>query len=132
MVSLFPQLFVYQEVAPLILRVVLGLVFIVHGYAKFKGFSGIAEWLGSIGFKPGKFWAFVLLATEFFGGILLVIGLFTQLAAGLIAIIMLVAIFKVNLNKGFKGGYELDLVLLAIAVALLFLGPGLYAIDLPL
>lgn len=132
MLSLFPQLLDFQFFAPLILRVILGLVFIAHGYPKLKGFSGTADWLDSIGFKPAKFWALVLGLTEFVGGIFLVIGLFVQPVAGLIAIVMLVAIFKVKIKQGFVGGYEFELVLLAIALALMLLGAGAYAIDLPL
>lgn len=136
MPSLFPQLFDFQQIAPLILRVALGVIFIVHGYPKlFKNYSQTVSFFDSVGLKPGKFWAFVSGAVEFFGGIFLVVGLFTQLAALLISVNMAVALFWVKIHKShakFSGGYEFDLLLLAAAIALLFLGAGALALDLPL
>ena len=67
---------------------------------------------------------------EFFGGIALIVGFATQLAAALVAVNMLVAISKVKFKQGLVNGYEFDLVLLVIALALLVLGPGAYALDL--
>lgn len=105
----------------------------VHGYPKlFKHFVGTASWLESIGFKPGKFWALVVGVVEFFGGALLLIGLFVQPVAILLIINMLVAIWKVKFKIGLVDGYEFDLVLLLMALALLVLGGGAYSLDLPL
>ena len=133
MPSLFPGLLDYSGFAPLILRLALGLVFVVHGYPKlFTHFSQTKEFFNSVGIKPAKFWVFVVGAVEFFGGIALILGFAVQLAALLIAINMIVAILLVKFRKGFVGGYEFDLALLAIAVSLLFLGAGFYAFDLPL
>ena len=70
--------------------------------------------------------------TEFFGGILLVAGFLTQPAAFLLAVNMLVAIWKLKFKQGLVGGYEFDLALLAMALALLVLGPGAFSLDLPL
>lgn len=133
MPNLFPTLLDYGFFAPLIIRVVLGLVFVVHGYPKlFGGFSQTAGFFESIGIKPAKFWVFVVGVVEFFGGIALILGFAVQLAAFLIAVDMLVAIWKVKFRQGFAGGYEFDLVLLAMAVSLLLTGAGAYAFDLPL
>ena len=133
MLNIFPDLLSYSFFAPFILRVVLGLVFVVHGYPKlFGGVSQTAGWLDSIGIKPGKFWAFVIGAVEFFGGIALILGFATQIAAALIAINMLVAIWKVKFKMGFVNGYEFDLVLLIVALSLVLTGAGAFAIDLPL
>lgn len=133
MLSIFPQLFTYQQIAPFMLRAVLGIIFLVHGYPKlFKQFSGTAQFFDSVGIRPAKFWVFVVGAVEFFGGIALILGIFTQIAAGLIAVNMLVAILKVKKAQGFVGGYEFDLILMAAAISLLFLGPGIFAFDLPL
>lgn len=120
---------------PLFLRIGLALVFIVHGYPKlFKKevFLGTVQFFGSINIKPAKFWVLVVGITEFFGGTLLMAGLFTQLVALLIAINMLVAILKVGRKKGFAGGYEFELILFISALALVVLGPGAYSLDLPL
>ncbi|MDP3785309.1 MAG: DoxX family protein [bacterium] len=133
MPSLFPQLFTFSELAPLALRLVLAVVFIIHGYSKlFKNFSGTVQFFEAVGFKPAVLWVFVAGAVEFFGGILLVLGFLVQPVAALLAIEMLVAIWKVQFKKGFAGGYEFDLSLLAMALALLVLGPGALSFDLPL
>ncbi|MBI5787026.1 MAG: DoxX family protein [Candidatus Niyogibacteria bacterium] len=133
MLNLFPALLDYSNFAPLLLRVVLGLVFVVHGYPKlFGGFSQTVGFFESVGIKPGKFWAFVVGAVEFFGGIALILGFATQLAALLIAINMVVAMAKVKFKMGFVNGYEFDLVLLAMALSLMLTGAGAFALDWPL
>ena len=127
---IFPLAFAFGAFAPLLLRVILGAVFIVHGYPKlFKNFSETAGFFESIGIRPSKFWVFVVGAVEFFGGIALVFGFATQLVAALIAINMLGAIAKVKFRQGFVGGYEFDLTLLIIALSLILTGPGAYALD---
>ncbi len=132
MPSLFPQALAFNAFGPLVLRLVLGVVFIVHGYPKlFKNFSQTASFFDSIGIRPAKFWVLVVGVTEFFGGIALIFGFATQLAALLIAINMAVATVKVKIKQGFVGGYEFDLVLLVVALALVVLGPGAFALDLP-
>jgi len=133
MPSVFPDLLAFKLYAPLILRLVLGIIFIVHGYPKlFKDFAGTVGWFDSVGIKPAKFWVLIVGITEFFGGIALIIGFATQLAAALIAINMVGAIVLVKRKMGFVNGYEFDLALLAMALALVFSGSGFYAIDLPL
>lgn len=135
--NIFPQLLNYGLYGPLLLRLGLAAVFIVHGYPKlFGGLAGTAQFFESVGIRPGKFWALVVGIVEFFGGILLVVGLFVQPVAILFAIDMIVAIWKVKYKQGFSspagGGYEFDLMLLIMALALLVLGGGAYSIDLPL
>ena len=136
MPSVFPQLFAFDQLAPFILRLVLGIIFIVHGYPKlFKSFGQTVGFFESIGIKPAKFWVLIVGVAEFFGGIALLAGFLTQIAAALIAINMLVAtiyVKKIKFKKGLVDGYEFDLILLAAALALLFLGPGAFSIDLPL
>ena len=132
MLSLFPQLFDFQIFAPLLLRLALGLVFIAHGFPKLKSFRATAQFFDSIGIKPAKFWVAIVAIVEFAGGIALIAGIFTQLAALLIAVNMIVAIAVVKRKQGFVGGYEFDLALLAMALALALLGPGAFAFDLPL
>lgn len=118
--------------AHFILRVVLGALFVAHGYPKlFKNFSGFAGWLDSMGLKPGKFWALVAGAVEFFGGILLILGVWVQLIGLLLAIQMLVAMWKAKWGKvGLtdQGGWELDLIYMVAALTLVMMGEGLYSI----
>lgn len=121
------------SLAYFILRIVLGLLFIIHGYPKlFKNFSGFAGWLDSIGLKPGKFWALVAGVVEFFGGLLLIIGFWTQVVGLLIMVQMLVAMWKVKWGKvGLtdQGGWELDLIYLVAGLILVLTGGGIYSLD---
>ncbi len=133
MLSLFPQLLDFGVLGPVFLRIGLAAVFIAHGYPKlFKNFLGTAQFFESINIRPGKFWVAVVGVTEFFGGLLLLVGIFTQAVALLLAFDMLVAIWKVKFKMGFKDGYEFDLMLLLVALALVVLGPGAFSLDLPL
>ncbi len=122
----------------LLLRLTLGLVFILHGAQKLfsafggHGLTGSAQFMNTLRLRPAKFWATAAALGEFLGGILLVVGLFTPLAALLIIAVMLVAIMKVHIHKGFwnsQGGYEYNLVLAAIAVVLGLTGAGAYSLD---
>lgn len=122
----------YSDWAPLMLRVVLGLAFIAHGYPKlFKTREQIAQWFDSIGITPGKFWVLVVGVVEFFGGIALVLGAWVELIGILLAVNMLVAMWKVKWGKmGYiaQGGWELDLIYLAVALSFLFTGAGAFAV----
>ena len=113
------------------LRLILGIVFIYHGYPKLKDLKGTAGFVGGLGFKPAILWAFLLGATEFFGGALILMGLFTRVASALLIISMLVALYfnKFKWGKPFKGGYELDLVLIFALLALFILGAGIFSVD---
>lgn len=129
------SLFVYKDFAPLLIRLMLGAAFVVHGYPKLFGRErrqGFAEWLESLGLKPGKLWAFLSGGGEFFGGIALIFGLYTQVAAILIAINMLVAMWKAKWGQvGFAadGGWEIDLAYLVMALSLLLSGAGVWSLD---
>ncbi len=132
MPSIFPQVLFLRQLSPLILRLVLGAIVLARGYPKlFKDFAGTKKYFESAGLRPGNLWAIILGVIEFVGGVLLLIGLFTQLASILIVVDMLIVLWKIKCKKGFVGGYEFELALLAIAVALVFLGAGAYAIDYP-
>ena len=133
---------IHLSFSALLLRIVLGIIFIVHGYPKLfkkdfgpRGFSGF---LKNIGVPSPLLFAYVVAIVEFFGGALLIIGLFTRLSAIAIAINMFVAIWKVKgktglvtkvMEGGWAGGYELDLALMIMAIVLIIMGAGIFSID---
>lgn len=128
--NFFEALLNYNDWAPVVLRVALGIIFFAHGLKKFKGgIPSTADFLESIGIQPKIFWAWVLTLTELIGGGLVFIGLFTQAAALALALILIVAIIKVKFKMGLLDGYELDLALLAGAIALLLMGSGIISFD---
>lgn len=121
------------EIGTLILRIVLGLTFFVHGLVKFQGgIENIVGWFESIGL-PG-FLAYGVALIEIIGGLALVLGLFSRVVSGLLALLMVGAILKVKLAVGFLGngqmaGYELDIAFLAMALVILITGSKAYALD---
>ena len=120
--------------APIFLRIAIGLIFISHGYPKLnKNLKKTSEFLNNIGFRPGKFWALVLGSVEFFGGLAILIGLFTRTASVLLGIIMIIALYHhtVVWKKKFIGGYELDFLILFALIALLLLGSGNLSVGIP-
>jgi len=117
----------------LILRVVLGITFFIHGLAKFQmGLGNVAGWFESIGIMG--FLGYAVAFIELLGGIALILGLGTRIASALIGLVMLGAILTTKLPAGFMGdgqsaGYELDLALLVMAVALFICGSQLFALE---
>ena len=119
-----------QPLALLVMRLALGAVMLGHGYPKvFGGLHHHAEFVASLGLPAWT--AYLSSFTEFFGGILILLGLFTRVAAFAICIDLLVAIAKVHFHNGLmgKGGYEFPLALAALAFALIFFGAGPIAMD---
>ncbi|MCM3567951.1 DoxX family protein [Neobacillus mesonae] len=122
-----------NEIGAVILRVILGITFFIHGLAKFQGGIGnTAGWFDSIGI-PG-FMAYVVAGIELVGGIALVIGLGTRIVSSLFVLLMIGAIIKVKLAVGFLGngqmaGYELDLAFLTMALFLAINGSKQLAVD---
>lgn len=110
----------YYEWSMLVLRVSLGTIFLAHGLQKISGFEGIVKFFAAIGLPA--ILPYVVTAIETVGGAFLILGLFTRSAAVGIIMIMLGAILTVKLGKGFINGYEFDVSLLAIAVALVLSG----------
>jgi putative oxidoreductase len=122
----------------LLIRLVIGLLFIGHGAQKLFGWfggyglKGTGGWMESIGMKPGFTMALMAGLTEFFGGILFTAGLLTPLAGLMIALTMVMAILKVHGPNGLwvtQNGYEYNLTLLVVAIAVAIAGPGQYSID---
>ena len=119
-----------QPFALFVLRIVLGVIMIAHGYGKvFGGFSHYTELVRSVGL-PGWL-AYISAIVEFFGGIAILVGLLTRCAAFAMTIDLAVFIWKVDWKNGLTGdhGYQLPLALAAIAFALIFFGAGPIALD---
>jgi len=100
----------------LLIRLVVGSVFIVHGWDKIQNIEGIIGFFGSLGLA--SIFAYLVAWTEFLGGIAVLIGLFYKYAAYLLAVVMVGAIYLVKFKMGFSGGYEFDLLLLVSALAI--------------
>jgi putative oxidoreductase len=127
MTRLLPQL---QPFGLLLMRLVLGVIMIAHGWPKLMNPSRFASGaLANIG-VPG-WMAYLVIAAEVLGGALLIVGLLTSVAAIAVAIDMAVAILKVHLARGLtgQGGYEFPLILFTVAVALIFFGAGPLSLD---
>ena len=121
----------------LLIRVILGVSFAAHGSQKLfgwfggHGLEGTGGFFESIGIKPGKTMAFLAGLGELVGGLLFALGLLTPIGAILIALTMIVAIAKVHGPNGWiqPNGYEYNLLLIVVAIAVALVGPGTYAID---
>lgn len=111
------------------LRVVVGLVFVVHGYQKLfgGGMPRLEEVVGGLGFQPAFVWAVTVAGTELIGGLGVFLGLLTRLSGFGLVCVMGIAVFKVHWASGFlskNGGYEYPLMLLGASLTLMVLGAG--------
>ena len=120
--SIFPYLLSYQQLSPFIIRLALGVTLAYFGYHKILG-SGKSSGSNSKAYG----WLEVVIA--FF----LIIGLWTQLAALLNVLILLIKLgWKVKEKKFLTDGVNYYILLLVMAVSLIFTGAGAFAIDYPL
>ena len=123
------------DIGILIARVITGAVFIGHGGQKLfswwggGGIEGTGAAFEKSGLSPGEPLAILAGSGEFFGGILLILGLLTRLGAFAIATSMVVAIVSMHLPGPFLDGYEFPLTLLGISIFLLLAGPGRFSLD---
>ena len=122
--------------AILLLRVVVGITFAAHGYNKFFGggkIPGTARWFDSMGMKPnGTIHAYLSATTELGAGLLLALGLLTPLAGAGMVGIMVVAAYTANRANGFfsaNHGWEYNLVLATVGIAVATMGPGRFSLD---
>jgi putative oxidoreductase len=132
-----------NSVALAILRVVLGVVFLAHGSQKVLGWFGGYGFSGTMGFFTNNMhipavFAFLAIAAEFLGGLGLIFGLLTRIAAFGIAVDMVVAVLTVHVHVGFfmnwtgaqKGeGFEYHLLVLAMTLLLMVKGAGAASVD---
>ncbi len=124
--------------AMLPIRLALGTIMFAHGAQKVFGLwggKGLTSWVNGsapLDLRPSWFWLGAAAFSEFLGGALVMVGLYTRVGAFFIACVMAVAIFGVHWNSGFfinNGGFEFALALLGMALALLIYGGGAASID---
>jgi len=120
-----------------LLRIVVGSIFILHGWQKLTGFTipGFTGFLSSLGIPAPGLFAVLVTFVELLGGLALIVGAFTRYAALLLAVDMLVAIWAVHLPAGFfltmegTDGYEFVLLLMVVSLAFLLMGAGPISVD---
>jgi putative oxidoreductase len=127
-----------MDLALLILRLVVGLLFAGHGAQKLFGVFGgggldsTAGTFDSIGLRPGWLHARAAGTAEFAGGLLIALGLFTPFAAAALIGVMIAAILTVHAKNGIwntNQGYEFNLVMIAAVLALAGAGAGAWSLD---
>jgi len=112
---------------PLPIRILVGIVLILHGLPKVSDILGTQDFFTKIGLPPGL--AILIALLEVIGGFAILFGILTRAAAGLVILEMIGSTLHVKLSKGFVGGYELDLLVMAICISLFITGPGRISIE---
>lgn len=133
----FPFLHGLRGVGPLLLRVTVGAIFLAHGWPKLSGgVSGFAPSVARLGIPAPTVVAWLVVLLEVVGGVMLIVGLLTRLVGLMAALEMLGTTLFVKAPRsgliaspGTGCGAELDLALLVGALAVVFMGPGLFAVD---
>lgn len=125
---------IYRNMGLLIIRIGLGIMFILHGYPKIFGGPDMWTEVGSamqflgIDFAP-MFFGFMAGVAEFFGGIFLLFGLFFTPGLIFLLMVMLIATFKhIGTADGFVE-YSHSIEMAIVFLGLLFIGPGKYSLD---
>jgi putative oxidoreductase len=127
-----------MDLAVLVLRLVVGLLFAAHGAQKLfgvlggGGLEGTAGMFDNIGLRPGWLQARAAGTAELVGGLLIALGLFTPFAAAALIAVMVAAIVTVHAPNGIwntNQGYEFNLVLIAAVFALAGIGAGAWSLD---
>jgi len=119
------------DVGLLVVRFFLGTFFITHGYRKLKDKESMVKWLSLIGYKPGILWTWVLIITEFYGGLFILFGIGTRLFASMVTVLMVLGIYHRKMVKrlNFVEGWELNYMTLASTILLILVGAGMISLD---
>ena len=135
---LYPSLAGFYEtmlpIAGTLMRIVVGIMFLMHVSTKFKlGADAVAaNVFAKNSIEPALMWTYVVMVMESVGGVCLIIGLFTRFVAAALAIEILVALLFVHLAKGYAaggGGYEYVLLIGAVCFLIAIRGGGPYSVD---
>lgn len=132
----------FKDYSPLVLRTMLGVIFLYHGSQKLfgafggPGLEGTQGLVAKIGFYPLMLWAVMLSVSEFVGGIFVLVGFLTRYAAAVLCTVMLVAIFAFHIRYyGFStvsagaGGWEFAFACFMASLSLVITGAGKCSID---
>lgn len=134
MLNPFPELLMYSMLAPFILRVLLSLIFIDLGFLKFRGEK--ESWRASfdtLGLRPADLFLSLYALLQILGGLLLLVGLWTQVAALAFVIFSGTELYvEWKAREILKRDMVFYLIIFAISLSLLLSGAGAYAIDIPL
>ncbi|MDQ5868278.1 MAG: DoxX family protein [Thermoproteota archaeon] len=117
----------FMKFGPLPIRILAGLALILHGLPKITDISGTQSFFPNIGLPPEL--AIPVAVLEVIGGLAILFGILTRIAAGLFIIEMIGATVVAKLSKGFVGGFELELLIMAICISLFITGPGRISIE---
>lgn len=119
-----------HDSAETILRVVAGVALVTHGLGKISDPFGAAGMVEGMGFYPGAFWSLLLSCTEFFGGILIAIGLFTRPASFAAMFVLLVTVWFhwITMGQGYQGA-EKSIIWAAIFLFFVIRGGNRHSVD---
>jgi putative oxidoreductase len=124
----------WREIAYALVRVTMGYILFMHGWAKVTGagLTGISGYMAKLGLVPGTFFAGAAIFLETVGAAFLLVGLFTRFVAAALAVEIGIAFLVVHMSKGFsasKGGFEYVLLLGIVLFAIAIRGGGPYSVD---
>lgn len=130
----FPDLLALEPLAPFILRIVLGLILMNTGYLKWK--KEESRWklfIEAFGLKHRNEFVKILGSIEFIAGFGVLIGLYTQLCALILTLIIGIELYAENKESSLvKRDIVFYILIFAISLSLLFTGAGAFSLDLPL
>jgi putative oxidoreductase len=118
----------YHDLAILLLRIGVGVIFIVAGWSKLTGIEGTQGFFESSGIPLPGIMAWVVAIVEFVGGLMVLTGTYIRVPAVLLACVMIGALLFVKLDSGF-GAMRLDIMLLLTSLALFVFNSGKYSVD---
>jgi len=119
-----------KNLALLLLRIGVGLIFVLAGWGKLTGIENVQSFFGNVGIPLAGIMAWVVALVEFVGGLMVLIGYKVKIPSLLLAFIMIVAILTVKLGgDGGFSGMRVDIMLLVSSLALAILGSGGYSVE---
>lgn len=124
----FNEMRKHEGLALLLLRIGVGVIFIVSGWGKLTGIEGTQGFFGNLGIPLPGLMAWIVAFVEFFGGIMVLLGAYIRIPAVLLATVMLVALLTTKMGGEFSAA-RLDMMLLLVNLALFILGSGKYSVD---